>query len=260
MKVMNRSKHFAPYYPSDRNFFLLMLILTWAAIVSGFGYDMVNLSRLGKLHFSPIIHIHVVVFIAWLVLFTLQILLVRTKNLALHKKLGLVSLALIPLMVIFGFLAAFIVAKRAFGTPNSDLHFICVQFGNLLMFCCLAGVGLYLRKNYVVHKRLMLLATLVLTEPGFARWFSYYISPFFGDYFWNYKTLSLGFGRFWVFEVLPQLILILSLGVYDLVTRKQLNKAYVWGVLFFLLVTAIEGILYYNDTWFTLMKHMIGVT
>jgi hypothetical protein len=38
---------------------------------------------------------------------------------------------------------------------------------------------------------------------------------------------------FWAFEVLPTLILILSLGVYDLVTR--------------------------NDTWYTLMQRMIGV-
>jgi hypothetical protein len=256
---MNRSITFTPYYRSDRNFFLLMLILIWAALASGFGYDMVQLNMKGKLHFSPIVHIHAIAYTGWLVLFTLQILLVRTKNLALHKNLGLVSLGLIPVMVIFGFLAAFIVVKRDYGTPNSDLHFICVQFGNVLMFSSLAGVGLYLRKNYVAHKRLMLLATLVLTEPGFARWFSYQISPFFGDYFWNYKTLSLGYGRFWVFEVLPQLVLILSLGVYDLVTRKRLNKAYVWGVLFFVLVTAIEGVLYYSDTWFTLMKHMIGV-
>src|SRR5664279_1004983 len=106
MKIMNRSKTFVPYYPSDRNFFLLMMILTWAAIASGFGYDMVKLSMQGKLHFSLIVHIHAVAFIAWLVLFTLQILLVRTKNLVLHKKLGLVSLGLIPLMVIFGVLTA----------------------------------------------------------------------------------------------------------------------------------------------------------
>jgi hypothetical protein len=224
-----------------------MLILIWAAIASGFGYDMVKLSMKGMLHFSLIVHIHVVVFIAWLVLFTLQILLVRTKNLALHKKWGLVSLGLIPLMIIFGVLAAFIVAKRDYGTPNSDLHFICIQFGNLLMFSCLAGVGLYLRKNYVVHKRLMLLATLVLTEPGFSR-------LIFRD-----GDFSSGYGCFWLVEVLPQLTLMLAIGVYDLVTRKQLHKAYVCGVLFFVLVTTIEVVLYFNDTWFILMKRMIGV-
>jgi len=259
MKIMNHSKSFVPYYPSDRNFFLLLLMLIWAALVSGFGYDMVQLNMKGKLHFSLVVHLHAAAYTGWLVLFTAQILLVRTKNLALHKKLGLVSLGLIPLMVLFGILTVFIVAKRDYGTPNSDLHFICVQFGNLLMFSSLAGVGIYLRKNYVVHKRLMLLATLVLTEPGFARWFSFKIAPFFGDYFWNYKTVSQGYGRFWIFEVLPQLILILAIGVYDLVTRKQLNKAYLWGLLFFVLVTGIEGVLYYSDTWFTMMKQMIGV-
>lgn len=256
---MNRSKTFVPYYTADRNFFLLLLILIWAAIASGFGFDMARLSSMDKLHFSPIVQIHIVVYITWLLLFTLQILLIRTKNLALHKKLGLASLGLIPLMVLFGFLTAYIVAKRDYGTPNSDISFICVQFGNVFMFTVLAGMGLYLRKNYVAHKRLMLLATMVLTEPGFSRWFSYKIAPFFGDYFWNYKTLGEGYGHFWIFEVLPQLILILSLGVYDFVTRKKLSKAYIWGSLFFVLVTGIEGFLYYSNTWHDLMKKMIGV-
>jgi hypothetical protein len=236
-----------------------MLILIWAAIASGFGYDMYNLNALGKLHFSLIVHIHAAAFTGWLVLFTAQILLIRSKNLALHKKMGLISFGLIPLMVIFGILTAFIVAKRDYGTPNSNLHFICVQLGNLILFSSFAGVGIYLRKNYAVHKRLMLLSTLALTEPGFARWFSFKIAPFFGDYFWNSKTFSQGFMPFWISEVLPQLILIIAIGVYDFVTRKQLNKAYVWGVLFFLLVTSMEVFLYYNETWFNLMKQMIGV-
>jgi len=195
-KIAGRLKRFVPYHPYDRNFFLLLTVLIWAALASGFGFDMARLNRLGKLHFSILVHIHIVVYTAWIVLFTTQILLLRTKNLAVHKKLGLVSLGLIPLMVKFGFIAAYLVAKRDYGTPNSDLHFICVQFGNVFIFTTLAGAGLYLRKNYVAHKRLMILATIALTEPGFSRWFSYKIAPFFGDYFWNYKTLSQGYERF----------------------------------------------------------------
>lgn len=256
---MNRSKTFVPYYPSDRNFFLLLMLVAWAALVTGFGYEMVQMSRQGKLHFPLIVHIHAVAFVGWMLLFTLQLLLVRTKKLALHKKLGLVSFGLIPLMLLLGVLTAIITQRQLYGTPDGDLRFSSVQFGILLTFGGLAGAGLYLRKNYVAHKRLMLLATLVLTEPGFSRWFTPKIAPLFGDYFWNYKTLSEGFGPFWAFETIPVLTLILALGVYDFATRKQLSKAYLWGVLFYLLVTVIEGILYYNDTWFTLMKRMIGV-
>src|SRR6185437_1643940 len=101
---MSRSNTFTAYYPSDRNFFLLLLLFAWAATVSGFGYDMVQRSAQGTLNFPPIVHIHAVAFVGWLVLITVQILLVRTKNLALHKKLGLVSFGLIPVMVILGVL------------------------------------------------------------------------------------------------------------------------------------------------------------
>jgi hypothetical protein len=256
---MNSSKIFVAYYPADRNFFLLLLLITWIAIFSGFGYEMVQLSLQGKLHFPLIVHIHAMAFIGWLVLFTVQILLVRSKNLAMHKKLGLISFGLVPTMVILGTVTAIIMQRLEYGKPNGDLHFTVVQFGDMLLFGCIAGAGIYLRKNYVAHKRLMLLATLILTDAGFGRWFSVKISPLFGDYFYNYKTLSDGFWRFWAYEVPPTLILLLALGAYDLVTRKQLNKTYVWAVALYLLVTAVEGWLYYNDTWFIMMKQLIGV-
>jgi len=105
----------------------------------------------------------------------------------------------------------------------------------------------------------MLLGTLVLAEPGLSRWFTPLIAPWFGDYFWNFHTAATGFGHFWAFPVLPTLTLIISLGLYNLITRKRLAKSYAWGLGFYLLVTATEGILYYNEAWFVLMKRLIGV-
>jgi hypothetical protein len=256
---MSPSKTFVAYYPSDRNLFLLLLLFAWAAIISGFGYEMVQLNAIGKLHFPPIVHVHAAAFVSWLVLFTVQILLVRTKNLALHKKLGLISFGLIPVMLILGITTAIITQKLKYGTPDGDLHFTSVQFGDMFVFGGLAIAGIYLRKNYVVHKRLMLMATLALTGAGFGRWFSFKIAPFFGNFFWNYTTLSQGFWHFWVFIVLPPLILVLSIGVYDLITRKQLNKIYLWALAYYVLITTLEGCLYYSSTWFTMMKHLIGV-
>ncbi|MBS1532968.1 MAG: hypothetical protein JSU01_21895 [Bacteroidetes bacterium] len=257
---MDNSKTFAGNYPSDRNFVLLLMVITWAAIISGFGYDIAQRSIHGTLHFPAIVHIHAVAFVGWLVLFTTQVLLVRINNLALHKKLGLISFGLIPAMVILGTAAAIVSQRVEWGTPDSDLHFTVVQFGDMLMFGCVAGTGIYLReRNNVAHKRLMLVATLILTDAGFGRWLMIKATPLFGDDFFKYTTLSEGFWRFWAYEVPPTLILILALGVYDLVTRKQLNKVYAWAVGFYVLVTAAEGWLYYNGTWFTMMKHLIGV-
>ena len=39
----------------------------------------------------------------------------------------------------------------------------------------------------------MLLATIVLTDAGTGRWFSFKIAPFFGNLYWTYHTLSQGF-------------------------------------------------------------------
>jgi hypothetical protein len=252
-----RANTFVAYYPADRNFFLSMMVITWAAIVSGFGYEMVQRSQHGTLHFPLIVHFHAAAFIGWLVLFTVQVILIRSKNLALHKKLGIVAARLIPVMVVLGVVTAIITERLEYGTPTSDLHFMSVMLGSMLLFGILGGAGFYLRKNYVAHKRLMLVATLALTDAGFGRWFSYKIAPFFGDFYWNYKTLSEGSGRFFVFETLPSLTLILAVGVYDLVTRKKLNKAYVWALALFLAVNMMAGYLYFNGTWFEMMKRLV---
>jgi uncharacterized membrane protein YozB (DUF420 family) len=236
-----------------------MLILIWAALISGFGFNMVRLNNEGKLHFSPIVYIHIILYTAWQLLLTIQILLIRTKNLKLHKKLGLTSFGLIPLMIIFGITTALLVAKRDYGMPGGDLNFTCVQFGNVIMFSTLASAGIYLRKNYTDHKRLMLMAAIILTEPGFSRWMGFKTAPFFGDFFWNYKSFHEGFGRFWVHEVLPQFVLFLFMAGYDFYTRKKIPKVFYWGFLLFLTITTLEGILYYSNTWHSLMKSLIDM-
>jgi hypothetical protein len=236
-----------------------MMFLVWFAIVSGFGSEMVQLNAVGQLHFPLIVHIHAAAFVGWLVLFTVQIALVRTKNLALHKKLGLISFGLIPVMLILGINTAIFMQKLSYSRHEGDLHFLVVQLGDMLIFGTLAGAGIYLRKNYIAHKRLMLLSTLALTDAGFARWLSLKITPLFGDFFANFKTWEQGFWRLWIYATLLSFVLIVALGVYDLVTRKQLAKVYIWAVAFYLVVTVAEGVLYYNDTWYSMMKVLIGV-
>ena len=58
------NKPFANSHPSDRNFFLIMLLIVWAAILSGFIYDMVDLNKKGLLHFPWITHVHAALFVA----------------------------------------------------------------------------------------------------------------------------------------------------------------------------------------------------
>lgn len=251
-------KHFANAHPSDRNFYLIMMLLVWAAILSGFIYDMVDLNQKGLLHFPWITHVHAALFVSWLVLFTVQLLLIRSYNHALHMKLGLLGTAIAGAMVIAGFTVAITSEARKFGTPASDPAFMAIMFSDMFVFGMLAGAGLYLRKKASAHKRLMLMATIALTDAGFGRWLSFKVAPLVGENFATFHSFSEGFLPFFVFMSLCPLLLLLSVGAYDLITRKRLHPVYLPALAWWLLFNLIESYLYYSPAWLQLCKKMIG--
>ncbi len=161
-------------------------------------------------------------------------------------------------MVIAGFTVAITSETRKFGTPLSDPAFISVMFSDMFVFGVLAGAGIYLRKQPAAHKRLILMATLGLTDAGFGRWISILIEPLFGKDYWTYHSFSEGFLSFFGFQMLGPLLLLLTVGVYDLITRKRLHPVYLPALGWWLLFNLIEGYLYYSPAWLQLCKRMIG--
>jgi hypothetical protein len=97
---------FAPQRPADRNFFLALLVLTWAGIVSGFGLDVIDHFRHETRAYPLITHLHALLFVGWLMLFTVQMMLVRGKRLDLHRRLGMAMAWLVPVMVVVGLATA----------------------------------------------------------------------------------------------------------------------------------------------------------
>lgn len=251
-------KHFTNAHPADRNFYLIMMLLVWAAILSGFIYDMVDLNNKGLLHFPWITHVHAALFVSWLVLFTVQIFLIRSHNHALHKKLGILGAVIAGCMVVAGFTVAITSEARKFGTPMSDPAFIAIMFSDMFVFGVLAGAGIYLRKQPAAHKRLILMATLALTDAGFGRWLSIKAEHLVGKDFFTYHSFSEGFVSFFVVQCLGPLLLMLALGAYDLITRKRLHPVYLPALGWWLLFNLVEGYLYYSPEWLQLCKRMIG--
>ncbi|MDB5117418.1 MAG: hypothetical protein JWQ79_2910 [Mucilaginibacter sp.] len=109
-------------------------------------------------------------------------------NYSLHKKLGIAGGVLAGVMVILGSVTGVVSEHVKYGTPDSDPAFLAVMFGDMLLFGILAGAGIALRKDASAHKRLMLLATIVLTDAGTGRWFSFKIAHFFGNLYWEGKA------------------------------------------------------------------------
>lgn len=243
----------------DRPFFTSMLVAIWLAILSGFVYNNVQKYLAGKFTYPWIVHIHAMFFVGWLVLFTWQSILVRRNQVGTHRRLGMFGAGLAAVMVVLGVMTAIITEQLKFGTPASDPPFLSVMFGDMLVFGGLVSTGMLMRRSPAAHKRLMLIATLVLTDAGFGRWLSPKIAEWTGQKnYWEFKTAVEGAWPFIRFQLLPVYTLIAAVGAFDLFTRKRLHPAYVQTIACCLPIHLLAGWLYFQPFWKSIALWIIG--
>ena len=186
--------------------------------------------------------------VSWLTLLTAQVLLIRVHRADIHRRLGVAGIALAGVILVLGPATALTMHGLEFGTPRSDTPFLSVQLSDILAFAGLAGSGILLRGYSSAHKRLMLLATLYISDAGFARWLGGSVHSWLGDGYWsNMAQLYLANDA-----------LILGLGVYDLVTRRRLHPAYVIGVVWVLTLQMSAVGLYLSPWWKPISQRLVG--
>jgi hypothetical protein len=116
-----------------------------------------------------ILHLHGAVGTLWLGVFTAQIALVETRNVALHRRLGWWLACLSVLMIPMGFLASMVDQARQVTHPDYAPQFLGLEFGDLIVFSILVGAALLLRRRLAAHKRLMVLAAALSSDVGWGR-------------------------------------------------------------------------------------------
>ncbi|HET6632938.1 MAG TPA: hypothetical protein VFG73_09570 [Rhodanobacteraceae bacterium] len=158
--------------------------------------------------------VHGLVMSAWLLLFVAQAWLVQAHRVKLHRRLGLSSVVMVPLVVGLG-LAMAVHGMRAGHIPVPGItpqQFLAIPFCNIIIFGVLATSGLLARRRSEVHRRLMLLAALVLLSPAVARM--------------PVDAIKL-YGPPLIFGVTG--LLVLAVVVRDTVVHRRLHPAFGWG-------------------------------
>ena len=239
---------FLPFHRSDRSFILVMTLLVWLGIVAGFGSDLFHHFKVHEAAYPLIVHFHAVAFVGWLLFFTTQVGLIRTGHPDLHRKLGLFGAGLAAVMVVLGPATAVVVDTIGYVQRHEPPNFIAIQLADIAVFAPLIVAGFLARRTPAAHKRLMLLATLQISDAGFARWLGEGIEAWLGKaYLAEFLSLYLGSD-----------LLILGFGAYDLATRGRLHPVYIAAVPYIFAVQLLAAYLWHAPGWVPISMHLIG--
>lgn len=156
----------------DHRFFTLMAVATALVVFVGFAPSYYLRSWMGGgPELARLVHLHGALSTGWMLLFLAQTSLVSAGRTHLHRRLGLGAAALVPALGVVGVLTAITAARHGVTPPGGPppLAFLAVPLATIATFLVLASLGLWYRRRSDAHKRLMLLATIAMLVPAFAR-------------------------------------------------------------------------------------------
>jgi hypothetical protein len=157
----------------DRYFYFGMSFVIAGITIYGFGRTIETKLLHPAIPRPLLLWVHGAAFSAWVVLFIVQSLLIRTRHVRLHRSLGLFVAGLGTVMVPLGFAIAVIMGRfhihqlrdRASAVEAS----LILSFYDILAFALVFAMAFAWRRKSDLHRRLMFVATCGLTSAAFAR-------------------------------------------------------------------------------------------
>jgi len=197
----------------ERRFFLIMTIVISVLTVAGFT---MNIALGRAVHNPPLIfHIHAAAYLGWLVIAITQGWLALKNDLRLHRVVGTIALAWLPVMVVLALAMSIASLRLHGGVPVLGVaEFLFVNAMHVVSFAALTGVAVALWRKTDWHRRLMLCGLASIGAPGIARLLPL---PLFVPY------------------VFPVLIVVAMLFpafamVVDMRRTGRLHPAWLWGI------------------------------
>lgn len=158
----------APAASSDDRFFMRMAVVIALTIIAGFTIQF----AMGRstLAARPLVHLHGLAFMGWVILFVTQVRLATSGPLSLHRRLGWVAAGWAVLLVVMGFAITIDVARLG-KTPFFFLpqYFLIANPLTVLCFALLTASAIRRRRDPDWHKRLHICATIAIIGPGLGR-------------------------------------------------------------------------------------------
>ena len=218
---------------TERLFFFSITVLICAAVFYGFGSEYLRFRAEYFPFPSFLVYIHAALFFAWMLLLLTQASLVAARHAAWHRRLGLAGFFLLCCMPIVGALTVTAAVAHNRFPPGFDgpWLFYYDSLASLLAFAGLAYFALRYRTAPQTHKRLILLATLVIGEAGIFRWPAHWI-----------HEISHG-------VTMVTYFFLLLIVAYDFLSRRQIHPATLWGGLFLICYEETQSVIGHSQAW-----------
>lgn len=220
--------------PSDRALFLIAAVGFPFVVLIGYfkSYYFSALFDVKPIA-NSLVHIHGVVMSLWVIYFTAQIALIRSKNVKLHMRMGMAGVALAAIVIVVGLATAYDAQLvRAAAPPGVNPHsFFLLPVSDMFLFIVLFAGAIYYRKRPAEHKSLMLLTAINFLPAALFR-----VSP-----------VPDRFTMLWAFGV-PALLAVICLVWYSMKHRK-LNKIFAAGVLLLVIAVPLRMVISESVIW-----------
>jgi hypothetical protein len=223
----------------DRRFFTGMALACLLVVLVGFAPTYYLGPLLGTRPLTPLVHLHGVMFTLWPLLFLTQASLVAARRTDIHRRLGIAGGVLAVLMLVVGYLTAIEAARHGVSPRGRPpLEFLSVPLGTLLVFAILAGIGLRNRRRSEIHKRWMLLASIALLPPAFARML------FIGS---GGPAVAMG----------GTTLLVAACLIYDRAAHGRVHPVFLWGGLFLVLSFPARIAIGMTEGWLGIARWLV---
>jgi hypothetical protein len=183
---------------------------------------------------------------SWVALLAVQATLALVGRIDLHRKCGLASLVVGPLVLMVLVAVTIIRQNDAAGTPAAPIvnNILFVQIRAIVLFPTFFVWALRTRRtDPQTHKRMILLATLMLLDAAIARMTLLPYNQFPRDYLAVHLYLLL--------LLVPPLL-------YDLIRLRRIHSAWVWGLVLILPWVVATQFVWGSDWWARLGPKLVG--
>jgi hypothetical protein len=246
---MTAATHVSAARTEHRLFYVSMAGVMMATALAGFAASYLVPVATGSFVGPSVLHLHALIAFAWTALFLSQTMLVSGGHTGRHQAMGLFGIALATAMVFSGLMVGAKTLSEGIASGHEDAarSFTIFPVTIILLFAGFVAAAIANISRPEIHKRLMLIASIVTMPPALGRT----LGHIFRDEALPRQIIggappSLELGT--VASLAADGFLVVAI-VYDWLTRGRPHRVYVYGLAIMLLVQGLRIPLSQTPFW-----------